>query len=51
MPDAPIPSPWLESWRPEIDLDTQAGRLIKEVVALLPYGGRITPKMPRTIIP
>ena len=42
MPDAPIPSPWLESWRPEIDLETQAGQLIKEVVALLPPGGRIT---------
>ncbi len=42
MPDAPIPSPWIESWTPEVDLDTPAGRLIRELAVHVPPGTRIT---------
>lgn len=42
MPDAPIPSPWIEGWIPQVDLETQAGRLIRELVTLIEPGSRIT---------
>lgn len=42
MSDIPTPSPWTSSWEPRIDLETPAGRTIREVVRLVPAGSRIT---------
>ena len=42
MSDTPILSPWSSSWDPEIDLETPAGQVIRELVGLTPEGTRIT---------
>ena len=36
MPDAATVFPWLDSWQPEINLDTPAGRLVRELIQLPP---------------
>jgi len=38
----PTPSLWTDSWEPQIDLDTPAGRTLEEIVRLVPVGTRIT---------
>jgi len=42
MPNVPIPSPWIDSWNPQINLDTPTGRIIRELVGLVPEDTRIT---------
>lgn len=42
MPNAPTPSPWTSSWNPQVNLDSPAGRTIKELVQLVPTGTQIT---------
>ena len=41
MPNVPTPSPWTSSWNPQVNLDSPAGRTIRELVQLVPAGTRI----------
>jgi hypothetical protein len=42
MPIVPIASPWISTWIPRVDLGSPAGRLVRELVGLVPEGSRIT---------
>ena len=42
MEDVPTPSAWINSWRPDIDLASPAGEMLRRMVVLAPEGSLIT---------
>jgi hypothetical protein len=42
MPNDRTTSPWINSWSPSVDLESPAGKLLKELVQLIPAGSRIS---------
>jgi hypothetical protein len=42
MPSDPTPSAWTSTWKPALDFDTPAGRLLRELVRIVPKGSRLT---------
>jgi hypothetical protein len=42
MPSDPTASAWTSSWKPALDFDTPAGRLLRELVRAVPKGSRLT---------